>query len=100
MNDIFTNNDALGTKGSKFNEYASSLTQLLSEISANIEQITNGELKGTAVASLINSYEEIKTGIEMHIKKIDALGTVISETAKGRTALDSDASSAAQGKAV
>lgn len=100
MSNLFTNNDALDSKGGKFNEYASDLTRLLSEISGNIDQIASGELKGTAVASLINSYEEIKAGIENHIKRIDNLGTVISDTAKGRTNLDNDVSVAAQGTAM
>ena len=100
MSNLFTNNDALGTKGGKFNEYAGDLTKLLSEISSNIDLIASGELKGTAVNSLLNSYEEIKRSIEVHIQKIDNLGSVISETAKGRTSLDNDVSAAAQGTGV
>lgn len=100
MGNLFTDNGALDTKGRKFNEYAADLTQLLSDISSNIDMIAGGELKGTAVSSLLQSYEEIKTGIENHIKRIDALGTVVSQTAQGRSNLDSEASTAAQGTAV
>lgn len=97
MATTFTDNSALDIKGRKFNEYAASLTTLLSKISENIAIISQGEMKGTAVSSLIESYENIKQGIENHIKRIDALGTVITQTAQGRAAIDSDANRAAQG---
>lgn len=100
MGNLFTDNGALSAKGQKFNEYAADLTKLLSDISNNIEMIAGGELKGTAVSSLVQSYEEIKTGIENHIKRIDALGTVVTQTAQGRSELDGEASTAAQGAAM
>lgn len=100
MGNLFTDNSALDAKGRKFNEYAADLAQLLSDISSNIDMIAGGELKGTAVNSLIQSYEEIKAGIENHIKRIDALGTVVTQTAQGRSNLDSEVSAAAQGTAI
>ncbi len=100
MSNLFTDNGSLDAKGRRFNEYAADLTQLLSDISGNIDQIAAGELKGTAVDSLRQSYEEIRAGIENHIKRIDSLGTVVSQTTQGRSNLDSEVSAAARGTAV
>lgn len=97
MGKIFTDNGALDAKGRKFNDYAVNLTTLLSNITENINIITDGEMKGTAVNSLLQSYEDIKKGIEGFIQKIDAIGTVITQTAQSRAAIDSDADRAARG---
>lgn len=100
MGNLFTDNGGLSAKGQKFNEYAEDLKKLLSDISENIEMIAGGQMKGSAVSSLVASYEKIKDGIEKHIMRIDALGTVVTQTAKNRSELDSEASAAAQGTAM
>lgn len=100
MGNLFTDNGALSAKGQKFNEYAESLDKLLSDISENIEIIAGGAMKGSAVGSLVASYEDIRDGIAKHIERIDALGTVVTQTAKSRSELDSEASAAAQGTAM
>lgn len=100
MNSTFANSEGLQTKGSQFSEYAENLKTLLGEIDADIDNIVGGELEGSAVKSLVTSYEKIRVAINAHIAKIENLGGAVTEIGKERSEINESASAAAQGTGV